>query len=122
VGGANVGAFVDVGVTSIASGVDVGSASIAFGVAVACALSVSCAATVMATAVEIVSVSAPAPPQDVKSRAKSMRMDRKLCFRFLFILFPFGNYRDLPAKYYTAWTLENTHEKRPADDRALRES
>jgi hypothetical protein len=104
---------------SVASGMDVGPASVAFGVAVACALSVPCAATVMATAVEIVFDSASAPPQDVKTRAKNMRMDRKLCFRFLFILCPFGIISDLPAEYYTFWTLKNTHEKRPATYRAL---
>ena len=100
VGGENVEAFVGVDViTSIASGVDVWPVSASVGVAVACALSVSCAATVMATAVEIVSVSVPVPPQEVNSRAISMRMDRKLYFRFLFILYPFGNYSDLPYLY-----------------------
>ena len=86
VGGANVGDF-SVGV---ASGVDVRPASVGRGVAVAWAFCVACAATVIATAVAIVSGSAPAPPQEVTNRAESMRMDRKVTIRFLFILCPFG--------------------------------
>ena len=88
VGGENVAA---VGAVFVVSGVDVGPASVGLGVVVASALSVSCATTVIATAVAIVSASAPAPPQDVKSNAASMRMDRKVVFRFLCILCPFGN-------------------------------
>ena len=116
VGGEKVGAAPSV---AVASGVDVGSASVWRGVAVACASCVSCAATVIATAVAIVSGSTSAPPQEVTNKANSMRMDRKFTFRFLFILCPFGKDKDLPAAYYTALRLENTHEKRPVICRAL---
>ena len=87
VGGEKVGTAPSV---AAASGVDVEPASVGMGVAVACARCVPCAATVIATAVSIVSDSTSAPPQEVTNRAKSMRMDRKLAFRFLFILYPFG--------------------------------
>ena len=88
VGGAKVAALIDVDVTSTASDVAVGLASTAVDVSAACAFCVSCAATVKATAVAIVSDSAFVLPQDVRSRAKSMRMDRNNLFPFLFIMPP----------------------------------
>jgi hypothetical protein len=117
VGGAKVGTSVDVDAASVASGADVRLAFVGRGVAVAWAISVSCADTVISTAVAIESDSA--PPQEVNSNAKSMRMDRKLYLWFLFILCPFGKYKDLPADYYTAWRLKSTHEKSAQKYRAL---
>ena len=107
VGGANVAGASLVGVGLAAdSGVNVGC-----GVGVTCACCVSFAATVMATAVAIESLSEE-PPQEVRTSVKSMRMDRKTYLLFLFIRIPFSNLKKLPENY-TAVRLKVVNEKRP---------
>lgn len=93
VGGEKVGGDGRVGVASLASGADVGPASAKVGVEVASAICVSCAATVIATAVVIEGSSAPVPPQETVNSVKNIARDRKMKLLSLFILIPFGKHK-----------------------------